>query len=309
MSDHPIDTTDSSSGPSPTQSPPGTKEFIVEILGSLVPGSAFLFLLLPAFVIPVFTVCQDLFATHLWPYPVLTGTMPTTVSTILFILFPAGAAFLVFSYIAGHLFRRHDPKHADEASFESIPRRSGHAGMCRPESDGNVRVEFPYHFLKQYLNDRGIEYLAQHVPWDATNFTRRAKHWANALKIRIALECPKHYGVLANNEAHVRLSSSMWFVCRALMGVSLAGILITFGAVIATKFIPTLPPIPLRPVIFLPTATLILSWAAKWSIERTLHYQREREVLFILETAHWVWLTKRAPLIFDGLRFEEAPDA
>ncbi len=276
-------------------------EFVVEFLGSLVPGIAFLVGALAGIVAPITTALYGLFGLTWNPTSPLIGT-PPSISTILFLLIPGVFAFLVLAYIAGHLFYRQDPKIADEASFNRIPRHVKLDGMVR-RVDGMSKppVEFPYHFFKAYLNDRGIEYLAAHVPWpeqgssnpEAT-FRRRAKHWANALKIRVFLESPAAYGILARNEAHVRLSSSMWYVSRALMWGSSFGF-VTFGISVLS------PAVQCSPVIALPVVVLLLSALARWAIERSLHYQREREVLFMLEVAHWLWKTGRCPNMFDGL--------
>jgi hypothetical protein len=282
----------------------GAREFIVEFLGSLVPGGAFLFGFLLAFVVPLLAATRHFFPPTAWSIPALDGFTSASLSTILFLILPAGMAFLLFAYIAGHLFYRQDPKIADEASYRNIPRHQGNDGMVRHTphggGTGGTPVEFPYHFLKQYLLDRGICYLAEHVPWDATSFSRRAKHWANALKIRIGLECPHHYGVLARNEAHVRLSSSMWFVCRALMLSAFVGLGVEVVLWIVLRAFGHLE-VTVSPAATLPLFVLGLSYLAKRAIEQTLHYQREREILFILEIAHWLCASGRVPNLFAGL--------
>jgi hypothetical protein len=278
-------------------------ELVVDFLGSLVPGIAFLLSIVPAFVIPTIVVVDWLIPSP-WQLPVIDGNVPTSVGSILLLLFPALSAFLVFAYIVGHLFYRQDPKVADHASVMRLPRHKHHDGMVRPIKGGDIPVEFPYHFLKPYLLDRGIHYLAARVPWDGTsNFQRRAKHFANALKIRVYLECPEHFGILARNEGHVRLSSTMWYVCRAVLLASVVGaisIAAAIGAHAAGWVLNTVT----APLLLLPVSTLLASWRGKVAIEKALHYQREREVLFILETAHWLCISGRVPKMFDGLEPE-----
>lgn len=276
------------------------RDFIVEFLGSLVPGVAFLLAAIPAFFIPVGTVAFTFLSPPPGPIPVLSGPLPTTVGTVLFLVIPALLAFLVFAYIVGHLFYRQDPKIADKASFLRIPRHEGLDGMVRPVEGGGTPVEFPYHFLKQYLLDRNLTYLADHVPWDPTNFRFRCKHFANALKIRIHIQSPRHLALLARNEAHVRLSSSSWYVCRTLMCASAAGLMIFVVATVVSGLAPALPTLRFSAVAVFPFSVLIVSWLTKWAIERALHYQREREILFILETAHWLQTTGIVPKMFAG---------
>lgn len=271
------------------------REFLVEFLGSLVPGIAFLVSMVPGFIVPATAALFGLFKLP-WPQVGFPTGVPASITTILFLIIPGVLAFLVFAYLAGHFFYRQDPKIADEASFKKIPRHVNFDGMVRPiPGMANPPVEFPYHFLKQYLLDRGLKYLAVHVPWNKQNkFNRRAKHFANALKLRVALESPLAFAILARNEAHVRLSSSMWYVSRALILASGLGFAIYGLSVIS-------PDVKCSPLVILPLIMVLLSWLTKWAIERSLHYQREREVLFILEVAHWLWHTKRVPKIFDGI--------
>jgi len=276
------------------------RDFIVEFLGCLVPGIAFLLTTIPAFFIPVATVAFTFLAPPSGPLPVLSGPLPTTVGTVLFMVIPALLAFLVFAYIVGHLFYRQDPKNADRASFLRIPRHEGLDGMVRPVEGGGTPVEFPYHFLKQYLLDRGLTYLADCVPWDPSNFKHRCKHFANALKIRIHMESPQAVALLARNEAHIRLSSSTWYVCRTLMCVSALGLTIFVVAAVVSALAPALPALKFSSVALFPFTIFVVSWLTKWAIERALHYQREREILFILETAHWLYVTDRVPKMFDG---------
>ncbi len=280
------------------------REFIVDVLGSLVPGIAFLFSIFPALVIPAIAVTNYIIPENNLSFPNFQNSIPTEIGTILFLLFPTLLGFFVFAYIIGHLFYRQDPKKADEASFNRIPRTDHNDGMVRKVMDGRCPVEFPYHFLKQYLVDRGITYLAAHVPWDGSEKSdgwRRAKHFANALKIRINIAAPNSYAVLAKNEAHTRLSSSMWYVSKMLIYCSFCGLMIlTIGILLARSLIHQ-NAAPFSAIFILPIVTLITSWYAKFAIEKALHYQREREILFILETAHWLMISEKVPNIFTGL--------
>lgn len=281
------------------------KEFVVEFLGGLIPGVAFLLAITPALILPVAKAIHFVFPSYDILLPVFGASESLTIGLVLFFVIPALFAFLVFAYIAGHLFYRLDPKVADHASFLRIPRHKSQDGMVRAVEGGDIPIEFPYHFLQEYLAARGIDYLAKRVPWGPGNFQRRAKHFANALKIRILVESPHNFGLLARNEGHIRLSSSMWYVCRVLLGSSIIGLFAFFGTIIMTHLSGSLPSVKVTPHFVAPLLVFAFSWLGKWAIERALHYQREREILFILETAHWLCISGRAPKIFDGLNPED----
>jgi hypothetical protein len=281
------------------------REFIVEVLGCLVPGVAFLVVLVPALILPADRMLRSIFPGYAPVIPVLEGEVPLSIGTVLFLLVPGILAFLAFAYISGHLFFRHTPKTPDKKSYSRMPENDQNEGMCRITEDGKRPVEFPYHFLKDYLRDRGIGYLADLIPWPEENepraFRKRAKHFANALKIRIRTSFPDHYYVLARNEAHVRLSSSMWYVCHVLVRIAIAMSAIEVIILIAGLLTQRESLVQSASLGVLPVLAGIVSYLVKVAIERVLHYQREREVLFILETAYWLMHTGKAPHIFDGL--------
>ncbi len=293
-------------------SPPSAiREFIVEFLGSLVPGVAFLIAVIPAFVAPIWSIAITFLRHPAVDFPTLPGS--ASVSTIIFLQFPLLMGFFVIAYIAGHLFYRQNPKTADAASFKRISddaskRGEGHEnknGMVRELTDEQGRkrtpVEFPYHFLYEYLDERGIDYLANRVPWDKTSHKRRAKHFANALKLRIQTVSPEGSALLARNEAHIRLSSSMWYVCRTLIGASWLGLSAFVFVGIVSQLVPSSVKLEFSVILLFPIFTLLVSHFTKVAIERSLHYQREREILFILEVAHWLFISDRAPKMFEGL--------
>ncbi len=285
-----------------------TSDFIVEFLGSLVPGGTFLLSLIPGLVLPIVAVLHGLFPDWQWQLPRVEGQFPSTISTILLLLLPGSALFLALSYIAGHLFCRQNPKRPDAASYKKLPHDDRRDGMSRAQTGVPGDVEFPYYHLKCYLKDRGLVYLANRVPWDPNakkknkSLERRCKHWINALKIRIALHSPGSLGTIARNEAHVRLSSTMWYVSRVLFWTSLFSISTYFLAVLVTHAFQTPHQVPIGPIFLAPLIVAVLSYVTQWAIERTLHYQRQREILFILETAHWLDATGRANGIFSGLQ-------
>jgi len=177
--------------------------------------------------------------------------------------------------------------------------------MVRPAPGGEVDVQFPYSHLKQYLKDRHLDYLADLVRWSGDDWAsqnRRAKHFINAIKIRLEFSHPEKVGAIARNEGHVRLSSSMWYVSEQLRRISYVGLCAGVAAPIAfgvTSW--SLWPNPYFWIPLLPLSTLVAFTRVRTIIERVLHYQREREVLFILETAYWANQKQPSANLFDGL--------
>lgn len=304
---------------------PVVREFVIDFLGGLIPGLIFLVAIVAALILPAWSAfgfflpglaadAAQSFTTRIDP-----------AATILLLIFPVLLLLLATAYVFGHLFFRQDPKDADQASFDKIARRDDGTGMARTlkcKSGNLTLVEFPYHFLKNYLLDRGILYLADTVPWgpiepdefrsltedqarDRLNREcgRRAKHFVNALKLRIQASSPASFTTLARNEAHVRLSSSLWYVCRALVWTSfIGGALCLLPTVVSPRpFAIAWNPERVDPVIALPIAVFLSAMLIRRAVEHALHYQREREVLFILETAYWLKLNGVAPRMFEGL--------
>jgi hypothetical protein len=153
--------------------------------------------------------------------------------------------------------------------------------------------EFPYLYLKKYLLKRGHCHLVSLVPWDPKvpeTARHRSKTYINLLKIRLTYHHPKKCGSVVRNEAHVRLASSTWYVARSLKRICVLGLLIWLvplcvrlhsddkGQILHVlhTFWPTLVP-----AFFI----FGMAWYGKRKVEDILHYQRLREVCFVLETA------------------------
>ncbi len=271
---------------------------IVEFLGILVPGVIFIFAFIPATIFPLASllevVGQDSFSGILLDKELFTHLISPSFGT-LFIL-------VVFSYVAGHLFFRQDPKIPDEHSFvrvketikEEGPVRLGkeEKGFNESKNQPNkYNLEFPYRYLKEYLSDRGMDHLAEMIPWsgnDPDSYRLRTKHFINVLKVRLEFLFPYQYLRIQRNEAHVRLMSSMWYAGKSLIWVASIGSIFGSLAVGITMFASKSAwPIPYVSSIIAPFLVLFLSLFLKRHIESFLHYQRIREIVFILETAYF----------------------
>lgn len=195
---------------------------IVEFFGILVPGLFFLVLLVPALLMPVVSFLEFARtgeAPSFEIYRLIIGTIKDPGWAISIIA-------LISSYVAGHIFYRRDPKIPDERSFHrlssGVEKHSGPVRICDAEVDFNrsnneinptaFNLEFPYRYLHEYLVDRGLSHLANFIHWrgnDPSTYSRRTKHFINALKVRLEFSFPYQYIRLQKNEAHVRLMSSI----------------------------------------------------------------------------------------------------
>jgi hypothetical protein len=277
------------------------RELIVDFLGSLVPGVAFTTALVPALVLPGYALMRVLGDMRAGlPFSLVDYAPVSAFSYI-----GGSGIFLVVSYILGNLFFRQDPKIPDIKSYAMASKNVNYDGpikMKKGKKEKKPIVEYPYSHLYEFLRTRGLNYLARHVPWrgnSSKSLRRRSKHFINALKIRLEFSFPEHYGTIARNEAHIRLMTSMWYASKMLLYLSLLGI--AFSVIAAWRAMVDghgwLN--PEASVTIFPLGVVSLSLLGMWGIERTLHYQRIREVVFVLETAHWA--SKQNRRLFDGL--------
>lgn len=297
------------------------REVIVDILGSLVPGFVFVVLLVPALGWPSFVLVRALGGNRPQDYEIVRA-FASVLAQFHLELF---VGLIALSYIVGHLFFRQDPKIPDEKSFYRVQKIIGETGPVRkepetkaagedattsggPESvrntgDGNYKVEFPYLYLHEYLTERGLTHLAALIPWrgnDKRTHPFRTKHFVNILKIRLEFLFPDRYVTVARNEAHVRLMTSGWYVTSSLKWVAFTGTLLGFAAYVVTAArMDDFWPIPNVDAILMPFIIVLASLTAKRQIERVVHYQRIREIIFVLEMAFWA--QKYQPDLLDDL--------
>jgi hypothetical protein len=283
---------------------------IVEFLGILVPGVIFIFAFIPAAIFPlaglIDAVGQGSVQSVLMGKELFMLLISPSVGT-LFVL-------AVFSYVVGHLFFRQDPKIPDEKSFGRVKetiKEEGPVRLGEAEKEYNRRnglpdkynLEFPYRYLKEYLLDRGMYHLAKMIPWsgnDPETYRFRTKHFINVLKVRLEFLFPYQYLRVQRNEAHVRLMSSMWYAGKTLIWVAVAGSVFGLLAVGVGIFngAPAWP-IPAMPNVIAPLVVLVFSLFLKRYIESFLHYQRIREIVFLLETAYF------AHVVYPQFEFSE----
>ena len=274
---------------------------VVEFLGILVPGTIFIILLLLATIFPLINIIIYYHESNILKLDFLSVVISPGI-----LLY---GTFLTFSYVIGHQFFRKDPKIPDEKSFKKVQQTIGETGPVRlgdEEKKNNEEInrnrqyntvenkhnlEFPYRYLHEYLAERGMEHLAKIIPWEGRKpetYPLRSKHFINLLKVRLEFFFPHQYTRIQRNEAHVRLMSSMWYVYNSLIWISLISFFI-FSIIVAIGIIRFDQPIYSQALMvsITPLLILIFSFLSKNSIESFLHYQRIREIIFILETAYF----------------------
>lgn len=268
-------------------------EFYIEFLGSLVPGLFALFLSLIVIGIPLYVLCRALQsgkALALFPDKIDFGFGAYGVTGIL----------LVVAYVLGYIFYRQDPKVPDWRSARRVykyvsPSDREHLAV-QPRSPSQMGrddihpndAQFPYFFLYEYLKGRGLDHLAEWIPWRGKNsmtWKYRTKMFINQIKIRLQFLVPEHCKDIVRNEAHVRLATSVWYATRWIRGVSGLGVVILAIAFFISNSI--------RFDFFFSVAicadvlTFMLCFFLKRQIENFIHYLRVREIVYVLETAHF----------------------
>jgi len=142
-----------------------------------------------------------------------------------------------------------------------------------------LHCEFPYPYMKEFLIARGFEELTTLLP-----DKKRSKHHINSLKIELRFLNPAHCEDLIKNEAHIRLSSAGWYVVTTLKWVALALVFSLCAIQLAWHGLEGLN--ASLPSIFWLSGIGMACGILRRSIERYFHYQRLREVFFVLKTYH-----------------------
>jgi hypothetical protein len=166
--------------------------------------------------------------------------------------------------------------------------------------------QFPYSNLKGYLSKRGLDRLAAMIPWEPGNdIDHRTKMFINVLKIRLQCVAPGRCGEIIRTEAHVRMMSSLWYASRALRSVSMLILIPCFVFLFAMR-----RPIPehwwrlltmpeLRGLVVSNLAVIGGATFLQFLIRRFFHYQRVREIVYVLETAQFVAIRDGCMQILD----------
>jgi hypothetical protein len=289
------------------------RELFVDLLGSLVPG----------FLFTMFAVPMVIWTGAVLLRQNLTGwkTLSDLFAVPGYVLF---SLIIVISYVLGFVFSRRDPKVPDQKSLGHIlrkdwanvsravvrPREQKHklqmselstapeggplarklhsfkVGRFTRELARSEGGQFPYSHLREYLSGRGLDHLARHVPWsgDGKSIDKRSKLFINVLKIRLQYWNSRKCGEIVRNEAHVRMMSSVWYAAWLLQ--------LVYGALIAALLIYNYyqdrwkidDKAPWAIFVVL-GVLLVAATAIRVAVVTFLHYQRVREIVYVLETA------------------------
>lgn len=158
--------------------------------------------------------------------------------------------------------------------------------------------QYPYSHLKQYLERRGLGHLAEYVTWnweggDSEEDKRRlkdirSKMFINVLKVRLQYCVPEKCSEIVRNEAHIRMMSSVWYACKALQKLYwwtlVAALLPICVIVIETRSFRGLLPWSMQ-MVALALFSAVPAKLLRVRIKKFIHYQRVREIVFVLETA------------------------
>jgi hypothetical protein len=290
------------------------EEFVIDLLGGLVPGTLFiiatLFCIVPAFhAVRAAISLREVkgFDAVLFKVATIAEKTPNAMWLVNFVI------FILFAYVIGHLFYRHDVKQADKVSLKKVikgyEKERKERKLAAPEESEKKRnfgcsdpaeCRFPYPDYKAYLQYRGLSHLLPLCVWDATtDGSLVSKTYINLLKIRLRYHCPERCGTIIHNEAHVRLATSTWRVCLISVWLSIISLL---PVAIAISIALYTNPLHLKnlqifawylPNILPPFLVLVFSIFGKLEIEKFLHYQRLREIFYVLETAYTAFRDRR----------------
>jgi hypothetical protein len=233
---------------------------------------------------------------------------------------------ITLSYVVGHFFFRRTPKKPDMLSVwrtkneligdtpavflsEDIRRDRSVFSKTREgielffgrvprivkkfERKKKIDVQFPYLYIREYLEHRGMHHLVKIIPWkgkDPKTHSRRTKSFINLLKIRLEFVFPEKCGNITRNEAHIRLMSSMWYMSCYLQRIGILSFIISLGNLIINGLIGS----EWRKFCLICWSPLLCSmliiigtWLMRLIIEKFFHYQRVREIVYVLETAYY----------------------
>jgi hypothetical protein len=180
----------------------------------------------------------------------------------------------------------------------------------------SIGAHFPYSHIKAYLQSRQLTHLAEMIKWESgKNWTGCSKMFINILKIRMQWVAPRKCGELVRNEAHCRMMSSIWYAANAVFTVFCVSALPVLAAV--WRLHPNLESLNAAQqcpspgdaqtcfaisdaqkclylaqcyhdvAVYLAVASFAFLSALwlKRHVEDRFHYQRVKEVVYVLETA------------------------
>ena len=276
------------------------QEYLVEIFGSLMPGIMCFIGIIFSLIIPMSFFIKTLM-----------GDVSVYTSTEIIINFLLGfkeiptiiiSTLILFCgsvcYIIGFLFYRQDLEKLNKKSFRRI--ENNYNKKIKEQNERTKKLKknwacantkeckFPYPSLYDYFKSRKLNHLLPLVCKKRGEPYKSILH-INMLKNRLRFYFPDKCSLLIRNEAHIRLSASVWGVAGFLFYFGLVGITLWVTSIFlllhlhqisfhcSYKYI--------SPVIS-PVSILVLYFFVRKRIEHFFHYLRLREIFFIFETAY-----------------------
>ena len=274
------------------------QKFWIQLFGGLVPGILFLlgasFSLIPPTYL-ILCIISGVIPTNLMKFGdnfinAIKNTPPT-------IWIPVFGIIVTLAYVVGHLFYRRDPQKPDQKSFKLQSQKfefptleiKERVEKMREElvCSEQVEIEARYRDSKEDIGRSGLCQICSHMlSKDGPHKHGRSKNYINLLKLHIKYHFPQKYRRIILNEAQIQLSSSLWYVShtlRVFIIIGFASVLITVLIIHGLKFDKRY----LSYVSFIMPQIIVFlaSEYMRIRIEKSLHAQRLREVITILETA------------------------
>lgn len=297
------------------------REFLVDFFGALMPGILFFIFTTMGILIQIIIsliLLEKIYSKDkslILDYGIeLFKKLIEAPNILLFVTF---LIILLIAYVIGTLFYRRDIKVPDLASFiksashfkddeldnwvVKIKKKGEYISNPKEINTNNVKdrhVQYPYNNLKGYLISRRRIDLAKKIPWSPEESNKRSKTFINLLKIRIQFYFPQAYNTIIKNEAHIRLTSTLWYVAKTLNKTALWGmalIILVSGLFLYFEGLKSIIALSIIGLI-LSIISYLFSKSAISNSERFLHYQRVREIFYVLETARVASIEKKLDL-------------
>ena len=299
------------------------QDYWVDLLGGLLPGALVTVSLIAIFFPTLFLLANAASGnTDLNIGATLKSILITTKGTPSMLWFGIATISVSMIYIIGHIFYRKDPKKPNQISYLKIiscearnkniaiddylkyiaeDRESNHTldefkkylqneYGCTCKTD----CEFPFPYFSMYLKHRGLNHLLPLVPWE-NDINIRTKNFINILKVRLRFHFPNKCGTIIRNEGHVRLASSTWYVGRVISIAAIVALLFIFASLVILyihsndlneyKLLLSNYFSEFLVITIFIVLIGVLGQLVRSHIETFLHYQRQREVVHVLETA------------------------
>jgi hypothetical protein len=262
------------------------QEMLIDAFGIVIPGFCFLVLALATIGLPLADLSKEL-----GPQEHVSGLRYVLANHSTSAL----VASLLFAFVAGHILYRQDPKNPDKLSIWCRGVAKKDAACVR--ADCVEGQDFPYSHLKEYLLARNFGDLAEYVDWSGRDFYEpknnkarwRSKHFMNRLKLSIKLKDSRLYFDILRNEAHIRLASSVWYGSAVLIVFSVVGLLIGFSG----NYFPNHKWQHIESLI-ISGMIMLLSVVTLFAVSLSFHYQRVREIVYVLQTALLLGIQKHS---------------